>query len=203
MAQAVLTVNSGGSSDLVVGSKTTWAAARGATSADSEQATQGAVQAWKAAADNWNIRRTAQPFDLSALPGKISVSSAIFTFTYTDAGGGIVNEDTTDLDVVLLTSMADETNANIADFNKFGTTVGGSKAFGDIASGTNNITLNSTALAWIEAASGGWLRLGLRNSRDTDNAEPTGQNQIDALVIDSSQLTINYSVPAAFLALLT
>ena len=194
MAQAVITVNAGGSSDLVKSNEVDWATARNAASADSESADQGSVRARKDGASDFSISRAPIPFILTSIPVGSTIQSATLKFTYADLGGGIINTNTCDLDIVLLSSMADSTNADVADYNKFGTTVGGSIAFSSITTGAlaNSITLNATALTWITSAIGGTVLLGVRNSRDTDNSEPTGVNAIDAITQDSYQLTIDY-----------
>ena len=199
MAQLIQTADSGGSSGLIVTNDATWATARNAASADSENTSQCDVASRFAGGSSYGITRGTNPIDLSTLPTGISVTSSILSITYSDLGGGILNPESCDIDVVLLSSMADETNAGVGDYNKFGTTVGGSIAFASVSEGANIITLNATAFGWIESAAGDWLRLGLRNSRDTDNASPTGINAIDTIGITGTQITINYTIPSGLL----
>ena len=191
MAQLIATCNSGGSSGLFTTGQADWATARNAASATAENTTQHDI----AARNDWGITRGTSPFDLSSLPVKLNVSSATYKFTYSDLGGGISNPDSCDVDLVLMSSMGDTTNAAVGDYNKFGTTVAGSIAFSSVAEGAlaNSIALDATGLGWIESAAGGWLLLGTRNSRDTDNASPSGVNRIDSLTATSPQLTINYT----------
>jgi hypothetical protein len=191
MATATINSTASGKAGLKTSNKATWADAHDVASADTETSYNEA-EARKDAANNWGIVRGTCPFDLSSIPTGSIINSATFKFTYVEsvARG---NADTVDLDVVLLSSMADSTNAAVGDYNKFGTAVGGSKAYSAVVEGSyaNEITLNATALAWIQSAIGGWLLTGVRCSRDTDNSAPTGLNYLHDLT--EYQIAINYT----------
>lgn len=194
MPQLIASANSGGSSGLTK-SDAAWATARNAASADSENTSQLGPRGSDLGA-TFSITRGTLPILLTSLPKGATVTSASLSVTYSDLGGGVTDNDTTDVDVVLLSSMGDETNAAVGDYNKFGTAVGGSISLADVSAngeGAQVITLNSTAFGWIEAAAGNWLRLGIRNSRDTDNATPTGENRIDTITA-AGTITINYTL---------
>ena len=164
----------------------TWAGSHDAAAGDAARPS-GATLSTRARllAGNYFISRDIYLFDTSGIGSGQQVDSATLSL----AGTGTVenNVDTTTYDVVASTP-ASNTDLVAGDFDQLGTTV-----FGEFAvSGWNQTadTYNDITLTNISAISvTGITKLGGRNSRDTDNVAPTGDNSIDSRSADTAGTT--------------
>jgi hypothetical protein len=124
----------------------------------------------------WRIMRSEIPFDTSALPDTDTITSAVLSL-YQD-GNQRFNVDVTTADIVK-TTQASTAEVGFEDYGYFGTDVAAELALVSWATSTyNDFTLNATGIGWISKT--GNTLLGVRNSRDTDNSAPTGNNNIVA-----------------------
>lgn len=134
------------------------------------------VGATKTAVDDWTIVRQYSPVDTSGLPNNATISAAAFYAYRDDAVSAFADDDTTDIDLVQ-SGQVSATTLAVADYNNPGTTVTGSKAMSATSNGAYfSITLDATGRGWISKTS--HTKLATRNSRDTDDADPTGSNGI-------------------------
>jgi hypothetical protein len=106
-------------------------------------------------------------FNTADIPDTDTISSAVLSLFPTAKGDNL--SLTPDLDIVDA-SPASNTTIATADYNTLGTTVYGSKAYGDYVTGGeyNNISLDVSAIS-ID----GYTKLGARLSNDTDNSAPS------------------------------
>lgn len=121
---------------------------------------------------SYRIVRSFFPYDTSAIGSGATISSATMYFTY---DSGLTNANSSDWDIVSA-SQASTTSLTTADYNQIGSTVFGSIALSSV-SGTFSIALDANGIANISKT--GVSKFAARNSRDTDNAAPTGDNDFN------------------------
>jgi len=157
-----------------------WATTRGA--ADGTSASDAVTQSTLARAvylsgtNRYIITRGFFLFDTSPITDTDTISAGVLTFFA--AATGVTDTDTSDIDVVASTP-ASNTAIAVGDFDQVGTTVFASKALSawvDTDGTGNDFTLNASGIAAISKTS--ITKFGTRNSRDTDDSAPTGENDV-------------------------
>lgn len=183
------------------GPNATWATIQAAGTGDSidvgNELTYGSGPSAILSAPNYIIDRDIIHFDTSSLGASAIISAATLTFYVTN---GVNNADTAST-ILVASTATDTATLALGDFGNCQAVSFGSL---DLASTTNDannvITLNAAGIAAINKT--GITKFCLRNSRDVNNAAPTGSNQI--VNINSSRaasnkptLTVTYTVPGA------
>ena len=164
----------------------TWAGSHDAAAGDAARPSAATLSTRaRLLAGNYFISRDIYLFDTSGIGSGQQVDSATLSL----AGTGTVenNVDTTTYDVVASTP-ASNTDLVAGDFDQLGTTVFGEFAvsgWNQTADTYNDITLTNTSAISVT----GITKLGGRNSRDTDNVAPTGDNSIDSRSADTAGTT--------------
>lgn len=133
------------------------------------------IAATKVTAVNWDVSRQFCFFDATTLvPAGSTVSGVTFRHQrYTTRN----DTDTVDLDIVAHTATV-PVNSN-TDFNAIGTTVFGNVAFSALSnSAETDIILDANGISAF--LPGVINKYGKRVSRDTDNVDPTGTNNLDS-----------------------
>lgn len=163
-----------------------WAAARDAATGDaaSSSDTSGVIRA--SVGVFYVVNRVFTLFDTSSI-GSDTIDSATVSLYRDDSNIAFANDETTDIDCVS-SSPASNTDITTADFDQVGSTVFGSFAMASTTVNTYfDITLDANGIANIDGS--GVSKFGFRNSRDTDNAQPTGQNRISVSMADTGGTT--------------
>ena len=140
------------------------------------------------------VARVFLPFNTAALPDTASIQSAQLCFT----GSGFDNSTTDFFITVVQASQASPTQLQLSDYSQCGAvtgaTSGGSLFTGSFnANGQNCITLNATALGWINRS--GWTLLGLRSDRDINRIAPSTGEDVGLRTADggaAATLTVTY-----------
>lgn len=165
-----------------------WATVRNAATASAEQD----IASFFDIDTTWEIDRIGLTFNTSALPDNATITGAVIKIYPTV----VTNTDSSDIDVVS-SNPTDPTNFAVGDYAiaKWGSVVWGSISLATLAANLNvlnSITLDANGRANISLV--GNSTFGLRNSRDTDNATPTGQNRID-FTGANTVLVVTYTLP--------
>ena len=158
----------------------------------------------------FEIRRSFFPFDTSALPTGISISSAVLGLYATSLVGNADN-DGDDFFVVVQTSQASNTQLVTADFDQAGAINNPTEGSNRIDYGSftlnayNNFTLDSDGIAWISDS--GFTLLGVREGHDVIDSAYAGadgaSNQLRFATSEATgttndpTLTITYSTARA------
>ena len=157
------------------------------------------AQITKSGTDNFDISRCFLPFDTSSLPDDATIDSATLSIYVT------VKNDADIVSLVLVqTTQASTSSLVLDDFDQCGTlnspTEGAARitVSGLTLNAYNDFTLNATGLTWISKT--GFTKLGIRISRDGDNSEPTGVNNMVLSAFEETgtsqdpKLVINYTI---------
>ena len=146
----------------------------------------------KGASSRWYLYRAFLPFDTSALPNGILISSAIlYVYASTNA---VMDDMSRDYMAVVQTFQASNTTLVVADFIDCGSddgTAGRAKEtpiqkgssniqVSNITTGYKSIELNATGIGWVSKTS--YTKIGLRTGDDLEGIAPTlaanGQNKL-------------------------
>lgn len=177
---------------------TTRGAATGTSAADSG-ALNYCGRCEKHSADDFIVDRGFYLFDTSSITDTDTLDSAVLSLYGRDSG--TANTDTSDVDIVS-TTPASNTAITTADFDQFGSTAFSSIAISSwVTSAYNDFTLDASGIASITTT--GVSKFGARNSRDTDNSAPTGDNATlcsmaeTATTAQDPKLAVTHSAAAA------
>ena len=194
MATLVVNPTSGAANRLYYGGSESWAASRDSAVAEGIQ-TNGIVQGSFGGGTSWPIARIAEVFNTAALPDNATVTAVTLQIYVT----ALTNTDTSTIDLVSF-APTDSSSVVVADYAK---AKWGETPYADIALASLNLnaynifTLNATGIAAISKT--GNSVFGLRISRDTDNSQPTGGNDVTFQTnngVHPEILTITYTTPS-------
>ncbi len=195
MATLIVNPTSGASNRLYYGGNTSWTDSRDATTAEGIQ-TNGIVQGTFGGGTSWPIARVGEVFNTSALPDNATVTVVTLQIYVT----ALTNTNTCTIDLVSF-APTDPASLVVADYAK---AKWGETPYADIAlaslstSAYNTFTLNAAGIAAISKT--GNSVFGLRISRDTDNTEPTGGNDVTFQTNNGANpeiLTVTYTTPSS------
>lgn len=179
---ATFSLNAGGSGAMYnIG--TVWATVHDASTGTAQEGTYYPQSSFSS--PNYYIRRISLVFDTSSIPSNATITSASLSVTISD----YVNTNTKIVHIVQLTK-ATKTALASSDYNKFGTTTGGSATLPN-SNTTATITFNSTGLGWLTKA--GTTEVGLRLEGEMNNVTPSNITQCGFSTVS---LTVNWTVPS-------
>ena len=179
-------------------SNETWSTARSASTGDTSSAsstTDNMAYCWYNG--NNYIFRHFVGFDTSSIPDAADITGAVISFAGT--GTNALNADSSSIDIVAGTPASTSEIVN-DDFDQAGSTVFGSLAISSwVATNLtyNPITLDANGRANVSKT--GITIYAIRNSRDTSNNQPTGNNRVNAYINDGlatapdAKLVVTYS----------
>lgn len=190
MSQASLSAVNANSGTLLK-SDSSWSTARSAASSDTAvTGNSETVQAAKPGA-NYDLRRLLVEFNTTGIPFVIKVESVIFT-----ASGTPQNNQESTFSVLTGSTAASGALAT-AMYNDL-VLNSPTELAARVSLDSNPVfTLNAAGRAYVEteiAKENNFIKFFVRNSRDVDNATPTGNNNLQNSTGGNSSIVINYSV---------
>ena len=153
----------------------------------------------KLAVNNFEIYRAFLVFDTSSIPNDATITDATLSIYVTAK----TDNDSSSF-VLIQTTQAATSSLVLEDFDQCGDlnspTEGASRVtYSSLTlDAYNNFTFNAAGLTWINLT--GLTKLGIRNSRDVDNSEPTGLNSFQFFSFEQTgtsqdpKLVINYTL---------
>ena len=176
-------------------SQTTWAAARGSTSATENDTTSttATVRAEQAVADVYHVSRVFLTFSLSSIPNGAVIQSSTLAVNAQNVVASDANLKTAHL--VESTQASSSSLAN-GDIDNYGTTNFATPI--ELATGSNTFTLNTDGINYLKTKLGSNAVLCIMMKKDFDNTSPSvGDGRSDLNTVETSTkptLTINYTL---------
>jgi len=141
---------------------------------------------------NYGFDRNFFHFDISSIPANATIVSAFFRLPGTNTSNNNVDSDTIG---IYQSTVSTNTSVASGDWTNFGATLLGSLAMASYNNaGNNDMALNSSGLALLQAAIGGYAKLMLMTTKDHGATQPTGKNN-QTFTTTGLLLSVTYSIP--------